>query len=269
MDWFPWYPALYRADTLDLTLEQDGAYRRLIDHYMETRLPLPDNENALARIIGISTSDFRAIAEQVLCKFTAIDGELHSKRCDIELNRQDSLSKKRSSVAKAAHKKRNRNKDNHAIAKQKPGNSTNTIQDKTEEDKERTLAGSKESAPPETDLSIPLSLDRTELGEAVQLWNDAAERLGLPQMQKLTAARRGKLTARLKDCGGIDGWVAALDRLAGIPGLLGVNGGWKADFDFLVAESKFTKLMEGSYDNWTGEVGGKRDGFVAVVEGLA
>jgi hypothetical protein len=135
--------------------------------------------------------------------------------------------------------------------------------------KERTLAGSKESAPSETDLTIPLSLDRTEIGEAVRLWNATAERLGLPQMQKLTAARRGKLTARLKDSGGIDGWTAALDRLAGIPGLLGVNGGWKADFDFLVAESKFTKLMEGSYDNWTGEVGGKSDGFVAVAEGLA
>ena len=88
-------------------------------------------------------------------------------------------------------------------------------------------------------------------------------------MQKLTAARRGKLTARLRDCGGIDGWTAALDRLAGIPGLLGVHGGWKADFDFLVAESKFTKLMEGSYDGWTGEIGGKSDGFVAVAEGLA
>lgn len=140
MDWFPWYPALYRADTLDLTLEQDGAYRRLIDHYMETRLPLPDNDNSLARIVGISINDFQAIAEQVRSKFNATAGELHSKRCDIELNRQDSLSKKRSEVAKAAHTKRNKNNGVQAIAKQKQSNSTDTGQDKTGqtgEDKEK------------------------------------------------------------------------------------------------------------------------------------
>jgi len=137
MDWFPWYPALYRADTLDLTLEQDGAYRRLIDHYMETRLPLPDNNNALARIIGISINDFEAIAEQVRCKFNAKGDSLHSKRCDIELNRQDSLSRKRSNVAKAAHDKRNNGKDLQASAKQKPSNSSDTGQDRTGHNKEK------------------------------------------------------------------------------------------------------------------------------------
>ena len=135
MDWFPWYPALYRADTLDLTLEQDGAYRRLLDHYMETRLPLPDNDTALARIIGISINEFQAIAPQVKCKFKTKGDHLHNKRCDIELNRQDGLSKKRSNVAKAAHKKRNENKDKQAIAGQDPGNSGNTGQDKTGETK--------------------------------------------------------------------------------------------------------------------------------------
>jgi len=135
MDWFPWYPALYRADTLDLTLEQDGAYRRLLDHYMETRLPLPNNDTALSRIIGISINEFQAIAPQVKCKFKTKGDHLHNKRCDIELNRQDVLSKKRSDVAKAAHKKRNKNKDNQASAEQELCNSDNTGQDKTEETK--------------------------------------------------------------------------------------------------------------------------------------
>tara|TARA_R110000787_G_scaffold210279_1_gene320146 strand:- start:274 stop:786 length:513 start_codon:yes stop_codon:yes gene_type:complete len=135
MDWFPWYPTLYKADTLNLTIAEDGAYRRLIDEYMVSRLPLPNNRTALARIIGISTSDFDAIAEQVLSKFNASAEVLHNKRCDIELNRQDSLSKKRSNVAKAAHKKRNDSSGVEAIAEQMPGNSTNTRQDKTGEDK--------------------------------------------------------------------------------------------------------------------------------------
>ena len=44
MDWFPWYPERYKNKTLHLTVEQGGIYRRLIDHYMETRQPLPDND---------------------------------------------------------------------------------------------------------------------------------------------------------------------------------------------------------------------------------
>ena len=37
---------------------QDGCYLRLVDHYMETRQPLADNDAALARIIGISVEEW-------------------------------------------------------------------------------------------------------------------------------------------------------------------------------------------------------------------
>lgn len=54
MEWFKWYPAIYVADTVHLSAEQDRIYRRLIDRYMRTRQPLPDNDNALARIAEVS-----------------------------------------------------------------------------------------------------------------------------------------------------------------------------------------------------------------------
>ena len=138
MDWFPYNPIEWREDTLDFTLEADGAYHRLVDHYYITRTPLPDNPVALARIIGIGINEFQAIAEQVLSKFKAKDGLLHHKRCDTELNRQDSLSKKRSNAAKKAYNKRNKNNDVQASAEQMPSNSTNTRQDKTRQDKDIT-----------------------------------------------------------------------------------------------------------------------------------
>ncbi len=122
--------------------------------------------------------------------------------------------------------------------------------------------------PPDDDLAlVPLSLDRSDEGEAVRLWNDLALRRGLPPVPKMTDARRRKLRARLKDCGGLEGWRAALAKVEGIPGLLGANGRkWRADIDFLLQEKSFTKLMEGSYDHWGPQDGkGGPTGFAAVV----
>lgn len=84
-------------------------------------------------------------------------------------------------------------------------------------------------------------------------YNSVAEKIGIPQAQKLSKSREGKLKARLKDCGGIDGWNAAMAKLSESAFLSGQNNnGWKADLDFVLQEKTFTKLMEGSYDNRKG-----------------
>lgn len=90
---------------------------------------------------------------------------------------------------------------------------------------------------------------------AVQLWNEMAERIWQKrQVHKLTAARKSALRRRLQDCGGVDGWIAALAKVEASPtlteGFTGKDGRhWPgADFDFLLQEKSFTKLMEGGYD---------------------
>lgn len=88
-----------------------------------------------------------------------------------------------------------------------------------------------------------------EVAEMIAVWNDTAEELGLPRVQKLTGARLGKARARLRDCGGLSGWRTAMGKLRTCPWMLGENDRrWRADFDFVVTESKFARLMEGSYD---------------------
>ena len=58
--------------------------------------------------------------------------------------------------------------------------------------------------------------------------------------------------------GGIDGWHIALQKLSESNFLTGQNdNGWKADFDFILQEKSFTKLMEGSYDNRKGKENAK------------
>jgi len=90
-----------------------------------------------------------------------------------------------------------------------------------------------------------------DIKSAVASWNALASECDLSLVQKITAARRASTRARLKDCGGLEGWIAALEKIRGSPGLKGQNDrGWKIGFDFLVKESNFTKIMEGAYDHW-------------------
>ena len=99
----------------------------------------------------------------------------------------------------------------------------------------------------------PVSQAQSRDGEitlAVKAYNEVAERCGLPHVRKMTAARLSKLRARLKDCGGLDGWRDALAKLEASTHCTGGNDrGWRACLDFLLQESSFVKLIEGAYDD--------------------
>lgn len=124
--------------------------------------------------------------------------------------------------------------------------------------KQNGVSESESETETESEYSSSLRSDESpreppEIAEAVDAWNAVAAEHGLPRVQKLTAARRSRLRARLRDSGGMEGWRAALDRLAKSSLCLGQNSrGWRADFDFLLQEKSFTKLMEGSYDDRSG-----------------
>lgn len=113
----------------------------------------------------------------------------------------------------------------------------------------------------------------SELKEAVDAYNEVAAASKWPKVEKMTAAREARLKARLRDCGGIEGWRTAMARAGRSGFLVGEIGrspgheNWKPDFDFLTTESKFTKLMEGGYDG--SESAGKRSKTNRIFEGLA
>jgi uncharacterized protein YdaU (DUF1376 family) len=110
MDWFPWYPERYRNKTLHLTAEQDGIYRRLIDHYMETRQPLPDNDYALARISGVDNECFKHASSIIRAFFKQSKGGILSHdTCNQMLDEQDKQAKFRTERAERAANKRWRN----------------------------------------------------------------------------------------------------------------------------------------------------------------
>lgn len=102
--------------------------------------------------------------------------------------------------------------------------------------------------PPEN--QDPENLGIEEITEAVRLYNDMAQAMGLAKATKLTPGRRSAIRRRLQDSGGLPGWTAALVKLSKTPFCCGENSnGWRADLDFLCQQKSFLKLIEGGYDH--------------------
>lgn len=100
-------------------------------------------------------------------------------------------------------------------------------------------------------LVIPEFLKRTDfLPAAFEAWNEMAGEAGLPLVQNRSETRKKHLRLRLAECGGLEGWRAALEKVRASSFLTGAGErGWKADFDFAVTATKFTKIMEGGFDD--------------------
>ena len=101
--------------------------------------------------------------------------------------------------------------------------------------------------------SSATSADHSDERAAFDLYNQTAEAAGLPKAQVFNDDRKHKIKLRLRDCGGLDGWRHALEKLATSKFLTGGNPrGWCASLDFMLKESTFTKLMEDTYESANG-----------------
>ncbi len=239
------YPALplwtdaYLADTLDLATEEHGVYLlMLMLAWRRPNCALPNDLAGLKRMLGGCCRDmhgnrFNRIVPKLISQFFEVgkDGELHQKR----------LGKERDYLRKQSETQRDRVNKRWANKKE-----INSLSD--------TAVVPAGNTPTPTPTPTPNSKkkspsDSSHVTVALDEWNTLAEEISLTKVQKLTEDRKRRLKARLGDCGGIEGWRAALEKIRQSRFCKGQNGsGWKIDFDFLIRESSFVKLMEGNYD---------------------
>jgi len=89
LPYYRWFPGDYIRDTRRLSMLQHGAYRLLLDEYMVTGKPLPNDLPALYRICGAVSGEEHSAIRYVLEEFFRLDGPVWKhKRCDDELSRQ-------------------------------------------------------------------------------------------------------------------------------------------------------------------------------------
>jgi hypothetical protein len=124
----------------------------------------------------------------------------------------------------------------------------------------------------EHEMDLARSASADELPKAIEAYNSLAKEVGWPEAQRETPQRKAKISQRLKECGGLPGWLAAMAKARASPYLRGETKrskgfeGWTPDLDFFLQQSTFTKLMEGKYDQ-RGRV--QSTGFDALREGAS
>lgn len=93
--------------------------------------------------------------------------------------------------------------------------------------------------------------DVCKVSEAMSIYNEAAQRVGWPQAQRETPARKSSISARFKEAGGIEGWRIAVQKASQSGFLTGRSSGSVKFFsiDWMSKQSNFTKIMEGNYDD--------------------
>ena len=94
----------------------------------------------------------------------------------------------------------------------------------------------------------------SEADQVVWAWNAMAAGTALKPIRKLNANRRRSLYARLREHG-LETVLDAIQRIRKSDFCAGRTDRWTgANFDFLISDSKFLKIIEGSYDNRAGTV---------------
>ena len=262
------YVQFHIGDFLSGVMHMDGAeigaYTMLImAHYQAGEKGLPDNDERLKRITKTNTKVWNRIKNVVLEKFENKNG----------FWTHDRVLKEIAIIRSKAGPGRPTKEDENPVGipssdLQKPS-SDSLLKNKPLKNKETE----KTNQEPITNnqykknTSKEVSQKSPPLAEAVESYNRLAEAKGLAVVQKLTETRKAQLGKRLEDCGGLAGWEAALDKLGESGFCLGDNDrGWKVDFDFLITQSKFTKLMEGAYDSRKQTKGGANDELARFLE---
>lgn len=235
--YFRFYPTDYDADTSHLTLLEDGVYSRLLRVcWMTPGCSIPDDEAWIFRRLRVRSDEEKQAVRSVLNEFfRRSEGRIFNDRLTREFEQAAERQEVASENGKKSAAKKSSLKTNDFI-------STNQNQNHKEEEAKASLS----SGADKTADVQPID----EIAIAVSAYNASATVSGWPKVQVLNKTRRSALNARLKDCGGLDGWVTALAKAQASPHLCGHNNrGWTASFDFLTSQSGFTKLMEGNYDD--------------------
>ncbi len=236
LPYFNLYPTDFEAKTSHLSLEEDGAYNRLLRLcWMMPGTSLPDDDAWIMRRMRVDQETFNRVVKVVLSEFfERRDGRVSNARMNREFEKSSTGHERRVLAGRAGGKAKalNTNNSSPSIAKAMPY-----------------------QPEPEPEPDIREGLGKPNPGQpdnsqaCFDHFNAVAGQVGWAKIQKITAPRKAALSQRMRDVGGVDGWCAAIDRAALSPLLTGQSGrGWVADFDWLCKASNFTKLMEGNYD---------------------
>lgn len=230
----PLFGDAYLADTHHLTLEEHGAYLKLLMiAWRMDGCALPDNDMRLAKMLGVTGGKWAKLKPIVMAFWKLGENGWFQAR----------LSKERAFV----DRKREQNKS--AADARWAGQAT---ENKGAEECERTSERNAPPPPPpevreEAEAAPQSRIAVQPVAEALAIWNESAGAVGWRVVIKFHPTRQAALRARLR-ADGIDGWRDAIARARASPYLAAQPPPPWFTFDFIVKPGNFAKLIEGNYD---------------------
>lgn len=235
------YPADYLADTMDLSAEQHGAYLLILMTMWQHDAKLPNDLIKLARIARMTPAKFKAVWAEISRFFLVEGSTITNARLLKEHQKAQKKSEARAIAGKAGGVAKALKDKGAASGKCHSDAMASSSETRVKKEEAKASLSSADDAKAD---AHPID----EIAVAVSAFNATAEAAGWPKVKTLSKQRRSSLMARLKECGGLDGWCDALRRARASPHLCGKNNrGWVASFDFITSQSGFQKLIEGNY----------------------
>ena len=241
--WYKRFPGDFITGTLAFSLEEKGAYSICLDLIYDRGGPIPDDPQWISRACGCSVRKWKTIRQTLIDagKLVPENGTLSNDRARKLL---ENSAKEARKLAENGLKGAEKTNEKRATL-----NGNNDLPKKGPQKTERQSRGYMLEAICQIEESKEPPLPPTDLADVFSIWNETAEQCGLPKAQVFTKERQTKALARLKECGGIDGWRDAMKQVSESAFLTGDNrDGWRAGFDFVLQKKSFTKLMEGGYE---------------------
>jgi len=246
MHHYPFHVGDYIRATAHLDIVEDCIYRRLIDLYMETELPIPNETQQVMRRLRLGSSGL--ILETILKEFFTLETDncWHNSRCDqelLEFKRLAEVSRNNGKLGGRPKKTQRVILDNPEITQTKPAGLQPIPNTQYPIPKENTVM-----SPPATPKADPIPYEKI-----VELYHQKLP--SLPRVAQLTTKRKGYIGARWKsgNLPDLETWgeyfefVAQSDFLMGMTDPVNGHKRFKADLEWLSNESNYTKVLERKY----------------------
>ena len=241
MHYFQFNIGDYASHTRHLSLMEDLAYRRMLDCYYLREQPLPINPEEVARLIGMR--DYVNEVTQVLNDFfVERDYSWRHLRADAEIIHFRDKSMKAANAGRASAERRlsKRSTDVQPTNNQEPITNNQYIEPK----------GSRASsdAPEQPGLleneGETSNEEQLSVQDVVEAWNDTADKLGKPKVQRLSDGRKQLIRQRIKQ-NTLDDFVTVFRNIERSEFLRN----WKGmGFDWVFKAGNFQKILEGNYN---------------------
>lgn len=235
--WMALYVGAYLADTMHLARQHHGSYLLLIMAAFKNAGWLPNDDDMLAQVAKCTPKEWKAERALYAAFFQVTDERWTHKRVTAEWEKALALTDERSKAGASGAAKR---WQGHS-----KGNGKRMAEPSGSHRQNDGPSQSQSQPPVTTSRHVEAESDaQARDASALAAWQASAGQHGWPEVQFLNSTRRYQLRARLGECGGLEGWNAALTAAAAAEFLK--NQRW-FDFDWMLKPENFTRLMEGRY----------------------